>query len=324
MQPLTIWSNAHFPPLVTTHLEGALARYRLLRPPSLQSLNLVAAPPDPQFFEADVAFGQPDPTQVIASTRLKWVHLTSAGYTRYDRDDLRAALRSRGVALTTSSHVYDEPCAQHVLAMMMSLGRRLPYAQDDQRNGRTWPAAPLRAKSNLLLCQRVLIYGFGTIARRLVELLSPLKMEIIGVRRTPAGDEPVQVIADSEADDLLPTADHVINILPANPSTDGHFTAARFGRMKPGAIFYNIGRGTTVDQSALLATLQSGHVAAAFLDVTDPEPLPPDHPLWAAPNCFITPHTAGGHATEFDRLAAHFLDNLARFDRNDPLIDRVI
>jgi phosphoglycerate dehydrogenase-like enzyme len=324
MQRFTIWSNASFPPAVTASLDASLKGYGLLRPPSLQSLNLVAAPPDPQFFDADIAFGQPDPEQVMASPRIKWVHLTSAGYTRYDRDDLRSALRSRGVALTTSSHVYDEPCAQHVLAMMLSLARQLPYAQDDQRGPRAWPAAPLRAKSSLLLGERVLIYGFGTIARRLVELLAPLRMDLIGVRRRPAGDEPVRVVPDAEADALLPTADHVVNILPANPSTDGYFTAERLGRMKRGALFYNIGRGTTVDQNALLGSLDSGHLAAAYLDVTDPEPLPADHPLWSAPNCFITPHTAGGHATEFERLAGHFLDNLARFERGESLVDRVI
>lgn len=324
MQRLTIWSNASFPLPVTASLEAALAGHVLLRPASLQSLNLVAAPPDPQFFEADVAFGQPDPGQILASNRIKWVHLTSAGYTRYDREDLRTTMRERGVALTTSSHVYDEPCAQHVLAMMMSLARQLPYAQDDQRGERAWPAAPLRAKSNLLLGQRVLIYGYGTIARRLTELLGPLKMDLVGVRRKPKGDEPIRVIPDSEADAMLPTADHVVNILPANPSTDGYFTAERFGRMKPGVVYYNIGRGTTVDQTALLAALQSKHISAAFLDVTDPEPLPADHPLWAAPNCFITPHTAGGHATEFERLADHFLHNLERFQSHQELLDRVI
>ena len=94
--------------------------------------------------------------------------------------------------------------------------------------------------------------------------------------------------------------------------------------MKPGAIFYNIGRGTTVDQTALLNALKSGRLSAAYLDVTDPEPLPKDHPLWSVPNCYITPHTAGGHAEEFERLATHFLNNLKRFEEGKALVDRVI
>jgi phosphoglycerate dehydrogenase-like enzyme len=94
--------------------------------------------------------------------------------------------------------------------------------------------------------------------------------------------------------------------------------------MKPGAVFYNIGRGTTVDQVALIAALKAGPLSAAYLDVTDPEPLPPNHPLWTAPNCWITPHTAGGHDDEFGRLAGHFLQNLGRFGRGETLADRVI
>jgi phosphoglycerate dehydrogenase-like enzyme len=94
--------------------------------------------------------------------------------------------------------------------------------------------------------------------------------------------------------------------------------------MKPGAIFYNIGRGATVDQAALSDALHSGRLSAAWLDVTDPEPLPEDHPLLATPNCFITPHTAGGHVDEGRSIVKHFLENLGRFTRGEPLIDRVM
>ncbi len=92
----------------------------------------------------------------------------------------------------------------------------------------------------------------------------------------------------------LAVADHVVNILPDSPATTGWVSAARLAALKSGVRFYNIGRGTTVDQPALMAALASGHVAAAYLDVMDPEPLPPAHPLWAAKNCFITCHIGGG------------------------------
>ena len=120
----------------------------------------------------------------------------------------------------------------------------------------------------------------------------------------------------------LAEADHVIDLLPGIASTAGYFTAQRFATFKPGAIFYNVGRGTTVDQTALLEALSSGRLEAALLDVTDPEPLPPDHPLWQAPNCIITPHTAGGHHDEGDRLVDHFITNLARYERGEPVKDR--
>jgi phosphoglycerate dehydrogenase-like enzyme len=94
--------------------------------------------------------------------------------------------------------------------------------------------------------------------------------------------------------------------------------------MKRGAVFHNIGRGATVDQEALLAALRSGQVGTAWLDVTSPEPLPEGHPLWAEPNCHITPHVAGGHTDESVTLVRHFLDNLRRYEKGEPLLDRVI
>jgi phosphoglycerate dehydrogenase-like enzyme len=94
--------------------------------------------------------------------------------------------------------------------------------------------------------------------------------------------------------------------------------------MKRGAIFYNIGRGMTVDQEALVAALQSGQLGGACLDVTDPEPLPTDHPLWTAPNCLITPHTAGGQRFEKRVIVDHFLGNLRRFLAGEPLIDTIL
>jgi phosphoglycerate dehydrogenase-like enzyme len=148
-------------------------------------------------------------------------------------------------------------------------------------------------------------------------------MTLIGVRRTVRGDEPIRIVRTEEADVLLPGADHVVNILPAAEGTDSYFDTTRFNRMKRGAIFYNIGRGTTVEQRALEHALRSGRLSASYIDVTEPEPLPPDYPLWTTPNCFITPHTAGGHDREFESLVEHFLGNLRRFERAEPLMDRI-
>jgi phosphoglycerate dehydrogenase-like enzyme len=121
----------------------------------------------------------------------------------------------------------------------------------------------------------------------------------------------------------LAGAHHVIDVLPASASTDRWFDAARFAACRPGAVFYNVGRGTTVDQEALRAALLAGQLGAAYLDVTTPEPLPPDHPLWTTPNCFISPHLAGGHHDEAERLVQHFLENLRRFTTQQALLDRV-
>jgi phosphoglycerate dehydrogenase-like enzyme len=322
--PLTIWCNARFPDRAIARLREGTAAHRLVFPSGLQSSNLVAGGADPLLEQADIAFGQPDPDQSMRLPRLRWVHLTSAGYTRYDRTDLRDAFGRRGAILTNSSDVYQEPCAEHLLAMMLALARQLPPCVLEQHGDRAWRAAHHRVHSCLLSDQTALLLGFGAIGDRLAELLTPLGMTLIGVRRSVKGNERIKTYPVERTDEFLPLADHVVNILPAHPATDRFFDAMRFARCKRGAIFYNIGRGSTVDQTALLSALTNGKLAAAYLDVTDPEPLPKDHPLWTAPNCYITPHTAGGHSEEFDRLVEHFLENLDRFERGVPLKDRVV
>ena len=320
----TIWTNAKLPIEASEKLATAVSLHRLLYASEMSSLNLIASPPDLQLAEADIAFGQPDTEQIIRSPKLRWVHLTTAGYTPYDRDDLREGLRARDASLTTSSGVYDEPCAQHVLAMMMAFARGIPESLSAQLLDRSWPAAERRRQSFLLNGQTALICGFGEIAMRLCALLEPFGMKLIGVRRHMRGNESIQMIDESKLSETLPHADHIINLLPANASTMGYFGASQFQLMKRGAYFYNIGRGATVDQDSLERTLRLGSLAGAFLDVMTPEPLPPEHALWSTPNCFITPHTAGGFDHEMTSLVDHFLENLQRFTSGAQLLNRVI
>ncbi|MDX2032431.1 MAG: D-2-hydroxyacid dehydrogenase [Blastocatellia bacterium] len=311
---LKVWSNVSYPASAMGMLEEGLGDHQWVRSSGGAG----------ELSEVDVAFGQPDPREAREAAGLKWIHLDSAGYDRFETPEMAEALRSRGGVLTNSSSIYDEPCAQHALAMMLSLARRLPQSQAVQAADRSWPMNELRADACLLNGQTVLVLGYGAIGRRLTELLAPFEMQVIGLRRRPTGDEAAQMISEAQLDEALSQADHVLNILPGGEATRRYMDAAKFGRMKPGAIFYNIGRGSTVDQEALRETLDAGHLAAAFLDVTDPEPLPPDHPLWTTRNCHITPHTAGGHIGEKERLVRHFLKNLARFLANEPLNDRVL
>jgi phosphoglycerate dehydrogenase-like enzyme len=322
--PLTVWYNRRFHDTVLRLLRDGLSPHRLVVATTAKVSNIVGGAADAQLEQADIALGQPDPEQVIASERLKWVHLDSAGYTRYDREDLRAALRARGGVLSNSSSVYNEPCAQHVLAMMLAFARQLPQSLANQQTDRAWRYTEFRANSRLMCGEKVLILGFGAIARRLIELLQPFRMDITATRRRPHGDEPVRVVAEDQSDRYLADADHVIDVLPDTPDTTGFMSAARFARMKPTARFYNIGRGSTVDQPALMAALSRGVIAAAYLDVMDPEPLPTDHPLWRTPNCHITPHTGGGHHDEFERHVRHFLVNLRRLDSGTRLLDQLV
>ena len=273
---------------------------------------------------ADIAFGQPPVDEVLASERLRWVQLTSAGYGSYDRPDVRETFARRGAMLTKSSAVYADPCAQHVLAFMLAWARQLPAAFHEQRTTRNWLHQPLRQSSVLLTEQRVILFGFGSIGARLAQLLEPFTPHLTGVRRKPDGNETIDTVSfdDTRVLERLTTADHVINLLPESSTTLGYFGRDRFACFKRGAIFYNIGRGVTVDHNALLDALSTGQVGAALLDVTAPEPLPPEHALWQANNCFITPHTAGGHHNEGERLLDHFLTNLNRFQQTELLLDR--
>src|SRR5256885_2279716 len=143
MHPFTIHCNAPLP-------EAAAALLREEVVPHTLGVPLE---------EADVSFGQPDVATVIASPRLRWVQLSSAGYTSYDRDDVRVALTRRGAALTKSSAVYDEPCAEQLLAFMLGQARQLPPALANQRDGRAWPQKQMRGRCRLLREQSAVIVG---------------------------------------------------------------------------------------------------------------------------------------------------------------------
>ncbi len=324
MRSLTVFCNAYLAPAQYQRLTSGLAGHRLVRPEIPATSNLHAGGPEAACRDADIAFGQPDPTDIVAGVRLKLIALTSAGYARYDTAEIRNALQPRGGVICSASMVYADACAHHALQFMLSDCRQNVAAVLDQAGKRTWPKDALRDRCRLLTNSRVLIVGYGTIGARLTELLRPFHAHIVALRRKPRGDEGVPTLPLAELHAQLGKADHVVNLMPGVPETAGMFAASEFAAMRPGTVLYNIGRGTTVDQPALEAALRTGHLRAAYLDVTDPEPLRPAHPLWDAPNCHITPHTAGGYDGEFDRQVDHFLENFHRFMEGKPLADKVI
>jgi phosphoglycerate dehydrogenase-like enzyme len=324
MSTLKVFTDLQAAPELIDWLRQSIAPHELLLPAPTGASVLSDVPTDPLMQEADIVLGQPRTDAVISSSKLKWLQVSTAGFTRYDTADFRAAMKERGIPVTNSSRVYDDACAEHVMAFMLANARQLPIGLATRcPNGvPEWNA--IRANSRLLQGQSLLIVGYGAIAERLVELLAPFRMKITAMRRAPRGDEKVTIVTPAEVDAALVDADHVINILPDNPESRQWFNADRFGKMKPGAIFHNIGRGTTVNQEDLAAALASGQVGAAWLDVTDPEPLADDHILWTFPNCYITPHTAGGQGGESKVLIQHFLDNFARYQKGETLVNQVM
>ena len=324
MKSLQIFADSNLGPAAMELLQSGVEPHQLVVPKSRPASILSNPEPDPGIQGADIAFGQPDVESIRNSPALKWLHVSTAGFTRYDTPEFRAMAQERGLVVTNSSRVYASSCAEHTLAFMLAQSRRLPaLLQSRAANGDSeWLS--LRDSSISLRGQNLVILGYGAIAQELVKYLAPFEMKITAMRRTPKGDEDIPIVAIENLDEVLGAADHVVSILPENSASLNFIDSTTLAKFKKGAVFYNIGRGTTVNQADLLESLQAGHLAAAWLDVTDPEPLPVDHPLRLQANCFISPHTAGGHANESLTLVRHFLENFDRFQSGSPLLDRIM
>jgi phosphoglycerate dehydrogenase-like enzyme len=324
MNKLRIFVDFAVTPEVLELLQAGTQGHELVFPKTPVTSVLARAERDPQFATVDIAFGQPEPAAIAEAGRLQWIHISTSGITRYDNPQFRALVAERKIPVTNSASVYNEACAVHALSFMVAQARKLPRALETRAASGTKDWKEIRGTSGTLRGETVLILGYGAIGQRLAELLRPFDMQVMAYRRKPRGDEGLPVITAEQLPRALAAADHIVNILPDNLETRHFFDASRFAMCKPGAIFYNIGRGTTVNQDALLDALRSGQIEAAWLDVTEPEPLPDEHPLRKEPNCFITPHVAGGHCGETKTLVCHFLRNFERFVRGQPLLDRVM
>ena len=214
-----------------------------------------------------------------------------------------------GVTLCNARSAHDPAVAEWIMAVILAQVRSLPAFIEKQRTGTWAPDA-----GHPLAGQRVLIVGYGSIGAAAERLLTPFGVTIERVARRPRPG--VSGIDDLPA--LLPQADIVILLVPVTPATI-HLADARFlGLMHDHALLVNAARGSVVDTGALLAELTAGRLRAA-LDVTDPEPLPPGHPLWSAPGLVLTPHVAGVSTQTIPRARAIVWDQLARYAEGQPL-----
>ncbi len=321
---LKVFADIQVEPALIERLRRGIEPHVLLLPSAGGVSVLGEAPVDPAFREAHIALGQPNAGAVLGSPQLRWLQVSTAGITRYDTPDFRAGVADRDLVVTNSSSVYDETCAEHLLAFMLAQARQLPEALSSSMPNGTPEWYALRASCRRLKGQSALLVGYGAIAERLARMLEPFEMRVRAIRRNPRGEETVNVLTPDQLYPALATADHVVNILPDNEESRGFFSTEEFAAMKPGAAFYNIGRGTTVDQAALVHALNSGRLAAAWLDVTEPEPLPEDHALRRHPHCHITPHIGGGQRDDMKDMVDHFLANFARYLKGEELHNRVM
>lgn len=263
--------------------------------------------------------GAIDDETLATATELAWHHVPWAGVERIATPEMAG----RGIVLTNSRGISAPNMAEHAIAFMLAFGRSLPafWKEQQAKSWRGWYARPAFFE---LTGQTVLLLGTGAIGQAIAARLRPFGCRLIGARRTNGSlDGFDEVVTFDAMPRVLPEVDHVVSTLPMTPYTAGIVDQAFVEAMKPGSYFYNLGRGGTVDQDALIGALQSGHVAGAGLDVTDPEPLPEDSPLWDAPNVLITGHTSGASPLTGARAVDVLRTNLHAYIAGEPLINVV-
>jgi phosphoglycerate dehydrogenase-like enzyme len=256
------------------------------------------------------------------ATKLKLIQSISAGIDRYDQ----AVLSRHGIRLASAAGVNAEAVAEHAMALILALSRRLPEARDNQ-HAKHWRGmiGDLTRREDQLTGKTLLVVGQGRIGSRLTRFAKAFDMRVIATRRDPAAGAggADAVYGNDRLPALLGEADIVALTCPLTPETTNLIDAAALAAMKPSAHLVNVARGRVVDEPALIQALQQGRVAAAALDVTVEEPLPAASPLWSMPNVFITPPTAGETRAYEDRVIDLLLANLERLRSGQPLVNGV-
>jgi len=269
----------------------------------------------PNIDEYEILYGDVGPDIIRNAKNLRWVCSPNAGVEKYQPEDAMP----KGCMLTNSSGAYGLAIAEHIIMVLLMLMRRMPEYQAAMAD-RSWPCfSPIRSIAN----SNILMLGTGDIGSNTARRLSSLGANVTGVSRSGKSSEPAfsRVAKVDELDTLLPGADAVIMALPSTPDTIGILSRERIARLNSQAFVINVGRGSAIDQEALVEALQNRRIAGAALDVMTPEPLPADHPLWDCPNTIITPHVSGNDALKSTQEAdvSMFLGDLELYASGKPL-----
>jgi D-2-hydroxyacid dehydrogenase (NADP+) len=258
------------------------------------------------------------PEQFAHAGKLKWIHSTAAGVSQL----MYPELRNSGVLLTNPSGIFSPPMAEHTMGLMVALARNFPDCvryQDRTQWGQQQISShpqPLSELNGKLL----LIVGYGSIGRELARRARAFDMRVWGVTRSGNGDAALaeKIFPIAQLDVALPRADYVVLAAPETSETQHLMGAAQIAKMKRGARLINMGRGSLLDEAALIRALETRALSGAALDVTSTEPLPENSPLWKAPNLFITPHTSGVSDGLWQHQTDLLMDLLERwFDGRD-------
>ncbi len=248
--------------------------------------------------------------------QVRWIQATSAGIGQLMRRR-RFAQRMPHTVVTTASGVHTRALAEFVaMSMMMHSRRTLDMIRAQAaHHWERFAGSDLEGRS-------VLIVGLGAIGKAIAGLARALGMTVLGIRRSSVSDasQIAHELHRPEAlSDLLPRAEFLVLVVPLTDQTRGMIGVHELARLQPGSALINIGRGALVDESALVQSLQSGHLGGAYLDVFEKEPLPPDSPLWKMPNVLVSPHSGSTSDRENGRLTDLFCENLTRWLEDRPL-----
>jgi len=262
------------------------------------------------------------PEFLAAASKLRWVQAFSAGVDRYL--EVEELVENDAIVMTNMKGMHGPAIADHVMAMLLSVTRNLRFYHGAMERGE-WDRRGGSEGMSALAGRTMLVAGMGGIGTEVARRAHGFGMRVVATtRREKARPEFVDELALApELDRLIRAADVIVICLPLTEETEGLFDAERLALARPEAILVNIGRGRIVDTDALVDALESGALWGACLDVTDPEPLPADHPLWSLPRVIVTPHVAWRASLTRERSAALFAENFRRFGNGEPLLNVV-
>jgi phosphoglycerate dehydrogenase-like enzyme len=261
------------------------------------------------------------PEQIETARKLRWIHSPAAAVHQL----LFPELVGRDIIITNGRDVHGPVVAEHVIAMILALAKKLPQASHFQHR-RAWGQEELwnsRPHPREVAGATLGLVGLGTIGRSAARHASGLGMRVIAMREHPEKASPEgveQVFASSQLDALLAQSDYVVLAAPVTSATHNLIDAAGLAKMKPDACLINVGRGQLVDEAALVQALRDNKIGGAALDVFVEEPLPSSSPLWDFENVLITPHTAGLTEKQWERQYAVVAENLRRYLNHQPLL----
>jgi phosphoglycerate dehydrogenase-like enzyme len=317
-----LWAQAQEKKILVTSADAALVQ-------ELQSASagarIVAVTPQnlmQEIADADAVVGEVKPEHVRAAKKLKWVQTMSAGVERVLHLSGGDDLRDSDIVLTNNQIVQGPEIADHAMAMLLTLSRGIhKFLADKQQE--LWSP---RAYSGIELNGRTaLVIGMGGIGTQIAFRAWAHGMTVVGVDPEDIPFMPVvsRVVKPDQLDEVLPESDVVLVAAPHTTRSHKMLGPEQFSRMKKGAYFIAVSRGRLYDLDALAQALQSGQLAGAGVDVTDPEPLPKGHPLWKCDNAIITPHIAGRSDKDRARMVGTIKENIRRFVEGKPLINVV-